>query len=237
LFSQLVMKGARTMCGRYALRTPPKSLGKAFGVEEVPDYEARFNIAPTQTIAGVRQTPDGREMKFLKWGLVPSWAKDASMGARLINARSETVTEKPSFREAFKRRRCLIPADGFYEWVRAGGKKQPYFFRLRDEQPFGFAGLWGRWESGDGAIIESCTILTTEANDVLKPVHDRMPVIIHPEDYELWLDDDERRTDLRRDLLQPFPAEEMLGHLVSTLVNSARSQGAALIDQLSANSA
>ena len=110
------------MCGRYALRTPPKSLAKAFGVEEVPEFEARFNIAPTQTIAGVLQTPDGREMKFLKWGLVPSWAKDASLGAKLINARSETVTEKPSFHEAFKRRRCLIPADGFYEWARAGAR-------------------------------------------------------------------------------------------------------------------
>lgn len=224
------------MCGRYALRTLSKSLAKAFGVEEVPEYEARFNIAPTQTIAGVRQTPDGREVKFLKWGLVPSWAKDASMGAKLINARSETVTEKPSFREAFKRRRCLIPADGFYEWARAGGKKQPYFFRLRDEQPFGFAGLWDRWQGGDGAVIESCTILTTEANDMLKPVHDRMPVILHPEDYEMWLDDDERKTDLRRDLLQPFPAEEMLGHLVSTLVNSARSQGADLVAQVPINS-
>jgi putative SOS response-associated peptidase YedK len=145
------------------------------------------------------------------------------MGAKLINARSETVTEKPSFREAFKRRRCLIPSDGFYEGARAGGKKQPYFFRLRDEQPFGFARLWDRWQGREGAVIESCTILTTEANDMLRPVHDRMPVILHPEDYELWLDDDERKTELRRDLLQPFPAGEMLGHPVSTLVNSAGS--------------
>ena len=211
-------------------------MAKAFGVEEVPEYEARFNIAPTQTITSVHQTLDGREMKFLKWGLVPSWAKDASMGAKLINARSETVTEKPSFREAFKHRRCLIPADGFYEWARAEGKKQPYFFQLRDEQPFGFAGLWERWQGGDGAVIESCTILTTEANDVLRPVHDRMPVIIHPEDYELWLDDDERKNGLRRDLLQPFPVEEMLGYPVSTLVNSMRSQGAALVAQVPINS-
>jgi putative SOS response-associated peptidase YedK len=224
------------MCGRFALRTPPKSLAKAFGVEEVPEYEARFNIAPKQTIASVHQTPDGREMKFLRWGLVPSWAKDASMSAKLMNARSETITEKPSFREAFKRRRCLIPSDGFYEWARAGGKKQPYFFRLRDEQPFGFAGLWDQWQGGDGAVIESCTILTTEANDVLRPVHDRMPVIIHPEDYELWLDDDERKNELRRDLLQPFPAEEMLGHPVSTLVNSTRNQGTDLVAQVPINS-
>jgi putative SOS response-associated peptidase YedK len=130
----------------------------------------------------------------------------------------------------------LISADGFYEWARAGSKKQPYFFRLRGEQPFCFAGLWGRWQGGDGAVIESCTILTTEANDVLRPVHDWMSVIIHPEDSELWLDDNERKTELRQELLQPFPAKEMLSHPVSTLVNSTRNQGADLVAQVPINS-
>ena len=129
------------MCGRYAQRTDPKRLAKEFKVAEVPDAAPRYNIAPTQEVLAVRESPGGREMTFYKWGLVPSWAKDISMGAKLINARSETVTEKPSFREAFKRRRCVIPADGFYEWRRLEGRKQPFFFRMRDERPFGFAGL------------------------------------------------------------------------------------------------
>lgn len=223
------------MCGRFALRTPPKGLAKAFGVGEVPELEARFNIAPTQSVVNVHQTPDGREMKFLKWGLVPSWAKDPSVGARLINARAETVTEKPSFLEAFKRRRCLIPADGFYEWARTEGRKQPYFFHLRDGRPFGFAGLWGRWQGSGGEVVESCAILTTEANDVLRPVHDRMPVILRPEDYELWFDADLRKTDLLKDLLRPYPAREMTGYPVSTLVNSARKQGAELIERAPIN--
>jgi len=160
------------MCGRYAQRTDPKKLAKEFKVPDVPDVKPRYNIAPTQDILAVYEAADGREMKFYKWGLVPSWAKDKSMGARLINARSETITEKPSFREAFKKRRCIIPADGFYEWKRTEGKKQPFFFQMQDERPFGFAGLWERWEGADGEVIHSCTILTTEANEVLRPIHD-----------------------------------------------------------------
>lgn len=225
------------MCGRFAQRTSPKTLAKQFKVSEVPSVEARYNIAPTQNILAVQETPDGREMKWLKWGLVPSWAKDASMGARLINARSETVTEKPAFRNAFKRRRCLIPADGFYEWQRTADKKQPYFFQLKEEQLFGFAGLWDSWKGEDGSVIESCTILTTEANEVLAPVHNRMPVILHQDDYDLWLDEDERKQELLKDLLQPYPASEMISYPVSTLVNSTRNKGADLIEQLPINSA
>lgn len=225
------------MCGRFAQRTSPKTLAKQFQVKEVPDIEARYNIAPTQNILAVHQTPDGREMKFLKWGLVPSWAKDASMGTRLINARSETVAEKPAFRDAFKHRRCLIPADGFYEWVHANGKKQPFFFQMCDEQPFGFAGLWERWKDKDGKVLETCTILTTEANEVLRPVHDRMPVILHSDDYDLWLDEDVRQQELLKDLLQPYPGAEMMAYPVSTLVNSPRGQGAQLIERAPVNSA
>ncbi len=160
------------MCGRFTQRSDSKRLAKEFKVAEVPAAEARYNIAPTQDVLAVLEREDGREATFLTWGLVPSWAKDTSMGARLINARSETVAEKPAFRQAFKQRRCIIPADGFYEWVRTEGRKQPFFFRMRDESPFGFAGLWERWEGEDGQVINSCAILTTEANEVLRPVHD-----------------------------------------------------------------
>lgn len=159
------------------------------------------------------------------------------MGARLINARSETVAEKPAFREAFKRRRCLIPADGFYEWQRRDGKKQPFYFRLRDERPFGFAGLWEKWRSPAGEVIESCAILTTEANELLRPVHHRMPVILHPEDYSLWLDEDARQRALLKELLRPYPAEEMTAYPVSAQVNSPSNQGRALIEKAQLNSA
>lgn len=225
------------MCGRFTQRSDPKKLAKEFKVAEVPDIEARYNIAPTQDILAVRESAEGREMTFLKWGLVPSWSKDTSIGGRLINARSETVTEKPSFRQAFKQRRCIIPADGFYEWQRASGEKQPFFFRMRDESPFGFAGLWERWEGQGSEAINSCTILTTEANEVLRPVHDRMPVILHPEEYSLWLEGDEREQELLRELLRPYPADEMIGYPVSHLVNSTRNKGPELIGELQLNSA
>jgi putative SOS response-associated peptidase YedK len=224
------------MCGRFAQRTPPKRLTREFKVGEVPPVEARYNIAPTQDILAVHEAPDGREATFLKWGLVPTWAKDTSMGARLINARAETVAEKPAFRQALRQRRCIIPADGFYEWQRTGGRKQPFFFRMRDERPFGFAGLWERWEGEEGQAVNSCTILTTEANDVLRPVHDRMPVILHPEDYSLWLEGDEREQALLREMLRPYPAEEMVGHPVSTLVNSPGNKGPELIEEIQLNS-
>lgn len=225
------------MCGRFTQRQPAAKIKKEFGVEEALEVEARYNIAPTQNILGVRQMPDGCEMSFLKWGLIPSWAKDSSMGAKLINARSETITEKPSFREAFKRRRCIIPADGFYEWQRTGERKQPFFFHMRDDRLFGFAGLWDRWKSEGGELIESCTILTTDANEALKPVHDRMPVILHPETYELWLDDDPRKSSSREELLRPFPASEMESYPVNASINSPRNQGARLIERTAVNSA
>ena len=225
------------MCGRYAQRTDPKRLAKEFKVAEVLNVEPRYNIAPTQEVLAVRESPDGREMTLYKWGLVPSWAKDASVGAKLINARGETVTEKPSFREAFRRRRCVIPADGFYEWQRKNGRKQPFFFRMMDERPFGFAGLWERWEGEGGEVINSCAILTTEANEVLRPVHDRMPVILHPDDYELWLGAEARELGLVKEMLRPYPAEEMVGYPVGRGVNSPRNQGAGLLERAAVNSA
>ena len=227
------------MCGRFTQRADSKKLAKAFEVAEVPPVEARYNIVPTQDVLAVLEREDGREATFYKWGLVPSWAKDASMGARLINARSETVAEKPAFRQAFRQRRCIIPADGFYEWQRTGGRKQPFFFRMRDERPFGFAGLWERWEGESGEVINSCAILTTEANEVLRPVHDRMPVILHPDDYGPWLGAEERELGLVKEMLmlRPYSSEEMTGYPVGVSVNSPRNQGAGLIERAAVNSA
>jgi putative SOS response-associated peptidase YedK len=224
------------MCGRFTRRKPAKALAEHFGVE-VPETQPSFNIAPTQNVLAIRGEGAGRDAVWLKWGLVPTWAKDPSVGARLINARSETVAEKPSFREAFRKRRCLIPADGFYEWRREGKGKQPYFFRLRDDRPFGFAGLWERWEGKSGEILNTCTILTTAANEVLRPVHDRMPVILHPEEYSLWLQADEREQAMLKEMLRPYPAEEMIAHPVSPLVNSPSNRGPELIAGVPLNSA
>lgn len=207
------------MCGRFAQKSSAKKVSKQFKVREVPPLDERFNVAPTQSVLGVREASDGREATFLKWGLVPRWAKDAAIGNKLINARSETVTEKPSFREAFARRRCLVPLDGFYEWSRRGDRKRPFYFHMRDGEPFAVAGLWELWE-GDGGPLETCTLLTTEANELLAPYHDRMPVIIRPEDYDLWLDPGVRGAELLRPLLCPYPHGEMGAYAVSALVNS-----------------
>lgn len=225
------------MCGRFTQRADARRLAKSFGIEEVPRMGPRYNVAPAQNVLSVRGSGDGRGMTLLKWGLVPSWAKDASIGAKLINARSETVEEKPSFREAFRRRRCIVPADGFFEWKRTEGRKQPFYFRMRDDRPFGFAGLWERWEGEGGDVLDTCTILTTEANEVLRPVHDRMPVILHPDDYELWLGGGERERGLLKDLLRHYPGGEMVGHPVGTLVNSPANKGPELIAEAHLNSA
>lgn len=219
------------MCGRFSNRSSAEKIKKEFKVEEVPSIEVRYNIAPTQKILGISQESDEREAVLFKWGLVPSWAKDPSIGARLINARSETVHEKPAFRESFKRRRCILPADGYYEWQKTGGRKQPYYFTLRAERPFGFAGLWDRWKSPEGEVLETCTILTTEANETAKAIHERMPVILSPSDYDLWLDEDLRKLELLTELFRPYPSGEMISYPVSTLVNNVRVDRADLIAQ------
>jgi len=210
------------MCGRFTLFEADKVLSREFGVSGIPLLSPRYNIAPSQPVAAVRATPagSGRELALLRWGLVPSWSKDPTIGNRLINARAETVREKPSFRNAFRRHRCLIPASGFYEWQREERGKQPYFVRMRDERLFAFAGLWDRWESQDKGVIETCTILTTAANAVLAPIHDRMPVILPPTEYARWLDPALRDTDSLSPLLVPFPPEEMLAFPVSRRVNA-----------------
>lgn len=212
------------MCGRFTLRESIKELAEVLEATSVKikEEKARYNIAPTQDIIAARETSDERELVTLHWGLIPAWSKDPDIGARMINARSETVTEKPAFREAFRRRRCLIPSSGFYEWKREGTRKQPFYFKMKDDRPFAFAGLWEQWEGKGGEAIESCTILTTKANEVLVPVHDRMPVIIAPEDYELWLDPTTSKAELLTPLLRPYPAEMMDSHPVSTSVNNPR---------------
>lgn len=214
------------MCGRYTQTQSASAIAAAFDLDDVPTLPPRYNIAPTQLVGTVVQTQQHRDRQFrvLRWGLVPSWAKDPAIGSRMINARAETVAEKPSFRTALRYRRCLVIADGFYEWQRQGSKKQPYYFQLDDHRPFGFAGLWEHWESQTtGEILETCTILTTEANDVLRPGHDRMPVILQPEEYDRWLDPDLNKSADLLPLLRPYPAEAMQSYPVSSLVNRATS--------------
>jgi putative SOS response-associated peptidase YedK len=215
------------MCGRYTLSQSAEAIAKSFEIQDVASLKPQYNIAPTQSVLAVLQNQEShkRLLQRFRWGLIPSWAKDASMGAKLINARAETVAEKPSFRAAFKRRRCLVVADGFYEWHhqegKKEGKKQPYYFHLQERQPFAFAGLWEQWQP-EGEEIASCTILTTNANELMQPIHDRMAVILQPKDYDLWLDVQVQDPEMLKPLLQPFPADAMTAYPVSTVVNNAR---------------
>jgi len=210
------------MCGRFTLFEPDKILAREFGVSGIPLLSPRYNIAPSQPVAAVRAAPagTGRELALLRWGLIPSWSKDPAIGNRLINARAETASQKPSFRNAFNRRRCLIPASGFYEWQRRELRKQPFYIRMHDGRPFAFAGLWDRWESPDKGVIESCTILTTATNALLAPIHDRMPVILPPGKYDRWLDPSLQDPDSLAPLLVPFPTEDMIAFPVSPRVNA-----------------
>ena len=196
------------------------AVAEAFGVTVDWALPLQFNIAPTQMVAAVRVARGGvRELCQLKWGLVPHWADDAKIGNRMINARADSVATKPAYREAFKARRCLVVADGFYEWQKSGRRKQPYYLRLRHDGPFGFAGVWERWSQA-GQKIESCSIITTEANELVAGIHDRMPVIIPPEAYELWLSPDTQEIELLQSLLRPYPASEMVAYPVSDRINS-----------------
>jgi len=262
------------MCGRFTLRAPASTVAEQFQLLDVEPFGPRFNVAPTQTVAVVRVRPEGgeprprgpvsprpatrvserrdhviRQLAWLKWGLIPSWAKDPAIGNSLINARAESVADKPAFRTAFRRRRCLVVADGFYEWQRTGAKKQPYFIRLRDDRPFGFAGLWESWEgpagkkvSGTfltddvegkraGAVkkvpdtflrLETCTIITTGPNELMEKIHNRMPVILAPEAYDRWLDPAIEKSEQLTPLLRPYPSDAMLALAVSTHVNNPR---------------
>lgn len=207
------------MCGRFTLRTPAKEIAQLFDVT-VPDFDPRYNIAPSQDVAAIRfdLEKEKREFAFLQWNFVPSWSDEPKTKYSMINARAETVAEKRSFRSAFRKRRCLILADGFYEWQKREGKKQPYYLHMKGDQPFAFAGLWEHWKGG-GDELESCTIIVTEPNELLKPIHDRMPVILDPNDYDQWLDPELSDTERLQKLLRPYRSKEMEAYPVSTLVN------------------
>lgn len=210
------------MCGRFTLALDREGLATAY-----PDFVVsgeitpRYNIAPTQPVPVVPNNGQNR-VEFFTWGLIPSWAKDPKIGNRMINARSETLHEKPSFRAAYKRRRCLILTDGFYEWQKVPGQKAkiPTHIRMKSDEPFAFAGLWESWHSADGSHILSCTIVTTTPNELLEPIHNRMPVILAREAYDEWLDPEERGPEALGHLLKPYPASEMRAYPVSTAVNN-----------------
>ena len=226
------------MCGRYTLTCTPEVIAEEFQLQAVPDFEPRYNVAPSQWVACVRAglSSRKREAVTLWWGLLPSWAGDPAIGMKLINARAETVAEKPSFRKPFRERRCLVLADGYYEWKREGSRKQPYHIRLNSERPFAFAGLWDRWTGVDGQTIESCAILTTTPNERLASIHDRMPVILPPAAYEPWLDPGLQDAMDLAPFLTSFPADAMIAVPVSRLVNDPRVDDARCLEALDESS-
>lgn len=216
------------MCGRYTLRATPKELAEIFSLFREPEWDQpRYNIAPTQTVLTIQFDEDAapREPVLRRWGLVPSWAKDAKIGNSLINARGETVAVKPSFRAAYKRRRCLIPASGFYEWQKLEAKrKQPYYIALEDGRPMAFAGLYEHWQAPDGTALDTCCIITTDANQPMSEIHDRMPVILDSDDYDRWLDPSQDAGALQT-LLRPAPDDLLQLTAISTYVNNPRNDG------------
>lgn len=190
---------------------------------EIPDFAPRYNIAPSQSVPVIRQLHENslRQLDMLRWGLVPHWAKDLKIGYKMINARAETITDKPAFRAPFKRQRCLVAASGFFEWQHAGNAKLPFYIHLKDDRLIGFAGLWESWHGPQGATIESCAIITTGANKLVRGIHDRMPIIIRPDQYDTWLAQSSGQNTLLQ-LLNPYPAEEMVAYRVSSKVNSPK---------------
>lgn len=212
------------MCGRFSLDSPAHVIAEVFGCDVLPDLVPRYNVAPTQQVLGVVREEGERRMRRYRWGLVPTWARDLKVGHKMINARSETAAGKPAFRRAMKDRRLLVPVSGFYEWKRVGKLKQPIHFRRRDGLPYALAGLWETWDGPDG-LVTSCTVLTTAANPLVAPLHDRMPLILHPEAWDRWLDRDQRDPAALSDLLVPWPHDDLEAVPVSTRVNNARNEG------------
>jgi putative SOS response-associated peptidase YedK len=213
-----------SMCGRFSQTASPDIIAEQFQVSDLPLFQPRYNIAPSQPVVAIRIDPDTttRTLVLLRWGLIPSWAKDPKIGNQCINAKAETVAEKPSFRSAFKKRRCLVIATGFYEWQVQERTKQPMWIRLRSKRPFAFAGLWEHWTPTDGEPLETCTIITTEPNDLMASIHNRMPVILAPASYDQWLDPTFQQAEPLKALLRPYSSEELTVHPVSTLVNNPR---------------
>nr|BBH94233.1 DUF159 family protein [Thermogemmatispora argillosa] len=216
------------MCGRFTLITDLKTIAEIFGVPATLEAQPRYNIAPSQEVVAILHEGT-RQMAWLRWGLIPSWAKEEAIGNRMINARAETLAEKPSFKRLLRSRRCLVVADGFYEWQQTNGSKRPMYITLRDGSPFAFAGLWDQWSASDGRTLRTCTIVTTEPNELLATIHDRMPVILPREACERWLDPALHETEALLPLLRPYPAAEMQARPVSRLVNDPRNEGAALL--------
>jgi putative SOS response-associated peptidase YedK len=211
------------MCGRYRLSRRKQIIEEHFdSISGEEDWAPQYNIAPTQPVPVIRQHPKEpvRQISLLRWGLIPAWSKDSSAAAQMINARSETASTKPAFRDALKSRRCLIPADGSYEWMRAGKAKQPYCFEVNEGELFAFAGIWDRWKDPSGDWVKSCSILTTTPNAVTSAIHDRMPVILGPDAYDVWLDPGMQNVTAISELLKPYDARSMRCYPVSTRVNS-----------------
>ncbi len=227
------MVASGSVCGRYSLSMTPEEVVKALACEgPPPGHPPRWNVAPTQpVIVAVVTNERVRRLREMRWGLVPSWAKDPAIGNRMINARAETLAVKPSFRDAYRRRRCLIVADGFYEWRKEGDRKQPVWIHPVDGGLLTFAGLWDTWRSPDGVVVDFCTIVTCAANDLIGAFHERMPVILPPEARDLWLDPEPRRPEELADLLVPCPSGLLAIRPVSTLVNSPAREGRDLIDE------
>ena len=219
------------MCGRYIRTTPMEEFAKLFNAEGHPECWPSYNIPPSTKVLVARNTPEGgRELAALKWGLVPAWSDEPKTEYSTINARAETVAQKPTFRSAFRHRRCLIATDGFYEWhPQPDGHKQPYFIYLKDHAPFAFAGIWEHWER-DGKTLDSCSIIVTAANSLMHPIHERMPVILPPERYDHWMDPSVNEPETLLPLLSPYPADQMAMYKVKTTVNSPRNEGPDLIE-------
>lgn len=222
------------MCGRFVRYSPVERFADLFQAHGIVEARASYNIPPGSKLLVARTTPNvRRELALLKWGLVPAWSDEPKTPYSTINARAETVAEKPAYRTAFRQRRCLIAADGFYEWhPQPDGHKQPYFIHLANDEPFAFAGIWEHWER-DGKTLESCSIIVTEANTLMQPIHDRMPVILPPESYDDWLDPAITDPARLKSLLLPYPADGMRFHPVGTFVNSPRNEGRDLLQPIS----
>ena len=210
------------MCGRFTFDIPPELLAAIFGLREIPELTPSYNVAPTQHAAVVRQVSDHNCLVLMQWGLVPPWAKDPAIGSQMINARSETVADKPSFRHAIKYRRCIVPASGFFDWKHEGKAKTPYYFRMKGGHPLGLAGIWEEWKSPDGSLLDTFSLLTTTANRLVAPIHERMPVILAPDDYPTWLNKHITDPDQLKPLYPPFPADLLEAYPVSDRVNSPR---------------
>jgi len=219
------------MCGRFAADIPAVLLKEIFSLQDLPQLEPRYNVTPSQLVPVVRNQGDHNRLDLLKWGLVPGWSKDPGIGSHMINARSETLFEKPAFRHALKYRRCIIPASGFYEWqVRGEHRKQPWYIRMADDSPMFLAGLWESWKMPDSSELETFAVVTTTANDLVAPIHERMPVILQPDDFSLWLSHNMHDPDLLQPLYQPFPPEGMAACTVSDLVNNPRTDSPECIE-------